>query len=245
MLIGGGITFGSGITIGNDYVTNGLTLNLDASNSLSYSGSGSIWTDTAQGLTFNSSGTQTPFTTQSGAASFQFNGSGTWVCSTNYNLVPLGGDCTVILWLYDVGHTTRHTVFQKNGTSYASYEQELAMTWEPAPTMSWYSRYNQYDYANTGSIPTNSWFMLAIKMSTGLTSDPRTGFYSLNGGAWTNAYSVRSTTPITPAADIVVGGGYAGTVENGYVGRVMCYNRMLSDAEILRNFDATRGTYGI
>jgi hypothetical protein len=112
--------------------------------------------------------------------------------------------------------------------------------------MSWYSRQSAaYDSGTTGSIPTNSWFMLAIKMSSGLTSTARTGYYSINGAAWTAGYNSRSNTALVTAADIVVGGGYAGTVDNGYIGRVMCYNTMLSDAEISQNFTATRSIYGI
>ena len=242
MLIQGVTLRNAGYVTGSDVNTSQLTLNLDP---LRYPGSGSVWTDLSQNLIFNSTGTQMPYTTFGGAPCFQFNGSGTWVCSTNYNLVPLGGDCTVILWLYDVGHAVRKTVFQKNGTSYASYEQEIAMTWEPLPSMSWYSRYNQYDYANTGTTPTNSWFMLAIKMSSGLTSSARTGYYSINGAPWTANYNSRSSTALVTSADIVVGGGYAGTVASGYLGRVICYSRMLDDTEILNNFNSTRGRYGI
>jgi hypothetical protein len=87
--------------------------------------------------------------------------------------------------------------------------------------------------------------MVALKMSTGLTSTSRTGFYSINGQSWISSYNSRSNTSLIAAADIVIGSGYAGSVYNGSIGSVMCYNKMLSDAEILQNFNATKSTYGL
>jgi hypothetical protein len=206
-----------------------------------------VWYDLANGLQFNSQGTQTTYETVSGAKGFTFNGSGYWQCSSNTNLVNMGGDCTLIMWLYSpASFPSRRTIFQKNGTIYQSYEQEIAVTWENPNTMTYYSRYSPvYDYAYIFNINSSAWNMVALKMSTGLTSTSRTGFYSINGGSWTSWYETRSNTALVAAADIVIGSGYAGPIHNGSIGSVMCYNKMLSDAEILQNFNATKSTYGL
>ena len=63
MIIGPGITIGRGIryepepTITPSIVTSGLTLSLDAGNTLSYPGSGTIWTDTVGSKVFTLAGT--------------------------------------------------------------------------------------------------------------------------------------------------------------------------------------------
>ena len=84
---------------------------------------------------------------------------------------------------------------------------------------------------------------MAIKMSTGLTTAARAGYWSKNGSAWTQNYTSRSTTPITTAGAVQIGTGYAGTVDNGSVSLVACYNRMLSDSEIAQNYEAWRGRF--
>lgn len=237
-----------GSTYGSQIVTSGLTLLLDASNVNSYRGAGSVWVDQSQGLLFNSTGaTQTPYTRVNGVRCFDFNGSGYWQCSSGFGQVDMGGDCTLIIWLYHENPPTRRTIFEKAGTVYASYQQEIAVTWEvnTVPHWSWYSRYSpDYDYAGFADGTANAWNMLAIKMSTGKTSAARTGFYSVNGGAWGSAYTSRSNTALVAAGAITVGAGYAGVVEVGYINSVYCYNKMLTDAEIAQNYNALRKKFG-
>ena len=229
-------------------VTDDISLCLDAGASSSYPGSGTTWTDLANGIVFSSVGTTTPFGTVAGSPALTFNASGYWQSTggtSESDKVDMGGDCTLIMWLYadDIGD--RDTVFEKAGTSYTSYQQEIAVTWEVAETLSWYSRYNSYGYAGSSALTLYSWNMMAIKMSSGRTTTARTGFYSKNGGAWASSYTSRSSTAITSAGAVRVGTGYAGTVEDGSVGAVICYNRMLTDAEIKQNFNAHRGRYGL
>ena len=229
-------------------VTDSLSLCLMPHNTSSYNQStNGVWYDLINGLQFQYYGTQTPLTTLNGAKGFQFNGSGYWQCGTNYSLVDLGGDCTVIMWVYGTQGGVRKTIFQKNGTTNQSYEQELAVTWEVGNSFSYYSRLTPaYDSASMPSTTSStSWSMNALKMSTGKTSSPRTGFYSQNGAPWTSNYASRSNVAVIPSADIVIGNGYAGICDNGGIGTVLCYNKMLSDSEILQIYNATKTYYGL
>ncbi len=236
-----------GSTYGSQIVTSGLTLLLDVSNINSYRGAGSTWVDQAQGLLFTSTGaTQTPYTKKNGVQCFDFNGSGYWQCTNGFSQVDMGGDCTLMFWLYSESVPTRKTIFEKSGTVYASYEQEIAVTWEAANSgFSYYSRYNAYDYAGIAGGNLNAWNMFALKMSTGKTTAARTGFYSVNGAAWTSSYTSRSSTALVAAGSIVVGAGYAGVVEVGFINSVYCYNKMLTDAEIAQNYNALRKKFSV
>jgi len=235
-----------GVGYNPQIVTDGLVMYLDAANSRSYPGSGSTWTDLIQGITFSSYGTQTPVETISGAKSFAFNGSGYWESISGHEKVDMGGDCTLLMWIYDEDVITRRTIFEKAGTSYSSYQQEIAVTWEGDETLSWYSRYSPaYDYGISSGLTLNSWNLMGIKMSTGRTASSRTGFYSKNGNSWASNYFSGSNTALVSAGAIRIGTGYAGAVENGNIALVMCYNKMLSDAEIQQNFNALRGRFGI
>jgi len=230
---------------GPEIVTNGLVLALDAGNTQSYPGSGTVWRDLSQGLSLNSYGTTTPWSSVS-RGFFSFNNSGYWQMDTGSSNVPLGGDCTIIMWLYYAGHSLRRTILEKAGTIYQSYEQELAMTWEVDGTISYYSRYStQYDFGAFVACDLNRWTMMAIKLSTGLSSTARTGFYSKNGAPWVANYTSRSNTALTLSGVLRIGTGYSSTVQSGSIASVSCYNRMLSDAEVAQNFNATRGRFGI
>jgi len=226
--------------------SDGLVLCLDAGSVRSYPGSGTSWYDTsASKLTFTSSGTQTTWTTLGGAYAFNANSSGYWSCSTNAHLVDMGGDCTLLMWIYCSTPSVRRTIFEKAGTSYNSYQQEIACTWETSNSISWYSRYNDYDYASTPTMTANTWNLVGIQMSSGKTVVARTGFYSMNGGSWTSNYTSRSTTPITQAGAIRVFTGYAGTVDTGGVGMVMVFNKMLTNTDVARVYESTRKRFGI
>jgi hypothetical protein len=228
-------------------VVSGLSMCLDAGNIKSYPGTGTTWTDLVNKIPFASQGTtQTPYSVVGSAPAFTFNNSGWWQSTSGSAAVDLGGDCTVILWLYGADVTTRKTLFEKAGTIYQSYQQELAMTLETDEAFSYYSRFSaDYDFGGTGALDIGAWSMTAIKMSTGKTASARTGFYSKNGAAWQASYTSRSNVAVVPAGAIRVGNGYAGIVENCSVGTILCYNKMLTDTEIQQNFQAYRGRFGI
>lgn len=229
-------------------VTDSLSLCLDVSNPKCYSG-GSTWVDAANGIEFASVGTQTPLSTRDGIRCFEFNGSGSWASqggTSQSDKVDMGGDCTLIIWLYGATVPSRRTIFEKAGIGNSSYRQEIAVTWEQGTNWSYYSRNSpNYDSASSYNAEIDKWNMMAIKMSTGRTATARTGFRSLNGSAWAASYSSRSDTALTSAGEIRVGTGYAGTVAVGAIGSVLCYNKMLDDDEILHNYNATKGKFGI
>lgn len=225
-------------------VKDGLALHLDAGVADSYSGSGTTWFDlSSRGLAFTSNGTQTPYEIKAGVPSFAFNGSGYWTCPSG---VDMAGECTLIMLVYSESLAARKTIFEKAGTVYQSYEQEIAVTYETSQGFSWYSRYADYDFAGTATMDINNWNMMAIKMSSGKVGGvARTGFYSKNGSAWASVYNARSTNAIVPAGEIRIGTGYAGTVTDGNIAMVMIYEKMLSDSEIAQNYKAIRNRYGI
>lgn len=235
-------------TYGPRIVTNGLALCLDAADLGSYPGSGGVWTDLAQGLVFNSSGTTMPHGIYNGAKSFATNGSGYWICNSGYGNVDMAGECTLLMWIYSTNISARKTIFQKNGTVYQPYQQEIAVTWETDERFTFYSGYPTYDNAavpstGTPSISISGWYLIGIRMSSGKVANARRYYYySKNGYPWTLSSSGRTTnSAITPAGAIQIGSGYAGTVLSGaYIGKVMVYEKMLNDSEVSQIYNADR-----
>jgi len=232
---------------GPNIVTDNLSLAVDVSSTRSYPGSGDKWYDLSSNqITFSKAGgTQTPLSTINGVQCFNFNGSGYWQSDSGHENVNFAGDCTLLFWFYAEDLTERDTFFEKAGTSYNSYQQEIAVTLETNEAFSYYSRYaDNYDHANTSAMTQNEWNFMGLKMSTGETTAARTGFYSKNGANWAANYNSRSDTAIVPAGAVRIGTGYAGAVENGYVGAVYCYNKMLSNDEVAQMYNVTKQKYG-
>ena len=228
--------------------TDKISMLLDVENPVSYPGSGSTWTCLVDGRAFAAQGTQTDLTTQDGNKCFQFNGSGFWESSENTDGVDMGGDCTLLMWMYHEDNTERDTIFEKVSVSgNQSYQDEIAVTMEPNGRFTWYSRKTpNYDTASTAyDFSNNAWHLLGIKMSTGRTAAARTGFYSRNGAAWAANYNSRSDTALVSAGNIRVGSGYAGAMENGKIAMVATYNKMLSDLEVEGFYNATRKRLGL
>jgi hypothetical protein len=236
---------------GPNIVRDSLSLAVDVSSVRSYPGTGTKWYDLSSNqITFSANGTQTPLSTINGVQCFNFNGSGYWQSDSGHENVNLAGDCTLLFWFYAEDLTERDTFFEKAGTGTgngggSSYQQEIAVTLETNEAFSYYSRKtDNYDYGGTFAMTQNEWNFMGIKMSTGETSTARTGFRSKNGANWTANYTSRSNTAIVPAGAVKIGTGYAGAVENGYVGAVYCYNKMLSNDEVVQMYNVTKQRYG-
>ena len=224
-----------------------LSCYLDAQIEQSAGTTGKWFDISGNGLEFDSYGTALSLTNLGGYQGFQFNNSGYFQCNDKYGSVDMGGDCTLVMWVWCVDITERDTIFEKVGNGTSSYRQEIAVTWETSEAFSYYSRRTpQYDHAGTSAMTKNAWNMVSIKMSTGRTATSRTGFYSKNGASYTANYNSRSNTALESALNIRVGSGYAGPVEgsNG-IGAVLTYNRMLSDAEISQVYQSTKGKFGL
>ena len=228
--------------------TENISMLLDAENARSYSGSGNTWIDQVGNRNFEMAGSVLNLVTQDDAKCFQFDGTGFFECNQNTDGVDMGGDCTLLIWMYHEDNTERDTIFEKESVSgNQSYQDEIAVTMETNNRFTWYSRKTpNYDTASTAyDFSNNAWHLLGIKMSTGRFSDERRGFYSRNGAAWTYNYNPRSDTALLTAGNIRIGAGYAGAMENGKLAKVVTYNKMLNDAEVKAYYDATKGRYGL
>lgn len=233
-------------------VTEGLSLCLDVTNPKSYSASSTVWYDMGGDRPFTASvspgANVTPVANIGGVNGLVANGSASWVSSVNTGSVDFAGPCSLIMWIYGVPQPNRRTIFEKAATIYTSYEQEIAATWESGSnqSLSYYSKFSDYDFGASDSITDNRWNMIGIKMSTGrIISGSRVGWRSKNGSPWVQQYTSRSSSSVVPAGQIRILTGYAGTVETGSLGMVLAYNKMLSDVEVNQIFNATRTRFGV
>ena len=92
-----------------------------------------------------------------------------------------------------------------------------------------------FSQVSSGSISTNTWYDIAMVVDGQRIIQYQNG--SLIGSTNITKQSVISTPTVNPT---LVLGRYAGHYLHGYMGHCRMYNRALSAAEVLRNYNATR-----
>ena len=238
--------FPASIASANLYTTS-LKIHLDASNSSSYSGSGGNWNDlSGQGSNFTLSATAPTFInsapknfqlTKSASGGTFFSGSNSW----------LGGqDFTVSAWIKttNVGSGTDHWT-QMHVMSAES--GGLANDWGFGVNGNGKISFgtgggSDLTYASTTSVNSGNWiFVTATRTySTGNIKIYVNGSSETTSGSTGNANRVLSSN-----ATLKIGAGDdGGATFGGNIGAVFGYNAVLTDAQVLQNYNATMATYG-
>jgi hypothetical protein len=213
----------------------GLVLNLDAAKRASYPGTGNTWIDTSgynnhatmfNGLTYNSSGWM------------EFDGVDDY-CTIPYNAAVMDSwktEQTVAIWTY---HTT--TIGRRNPWNQA-YGGYGTWTLELGDSMNYYYGNagidnNPYTSINSNPISRGVWNYLTITRNTSTVTWYVNGVVIRSNA---NLYGVLTTT----AQPITIGDGY---VDNwlGRMSVIQAYNRALTSAEVLQNYNALKGRYGL
>jgi hypothetical protein len=215
-------------------VQNGLVLNVDAVNIKSYPGSGTTWTDLS-GNAFNGTLTNSP--TYNASGSFSFNGT-TQFITFGDNLDLIGSDISGSIWvnltsfdasfspLIDKLATAGNYRFFVNAAGQIGFGIRGAG--------------NVYEaIATPSAILTGAWYNLAFTFQGTVIS------IYVNGTIQTSG-TLATITRADTASHLKI--GYSDNNArflNGLVSQAQLYNRALSATEVLQNFVALRGRYGI
>jgi hypothetical protein len=214
-------------------VTNGLLINLDASQRGSYPGSGTTFYDFAG--------------TQNGTL---INGP---VFNTNNNgyLTFDGVDDAIEIYSYPWTHPSITVcAFIRPSTDCPSLDNNI-ITIENSfeyrynnlgngNASVWYAS-NPWAWYGSGTIPLGQWQMVTFRHNTP----------NLIGDLWRNDSQIFSQAIsggiASRTADIKIMGRYccAGSPAKGDLGTILVYNRALSNAEIAQNFNALKSKYGL
>lgn len=205
-------------------VTDGLVLYLDAANPNSYVSGSTTWRDMSRrdnnGTLINS-----PTYSSFGGGSLLFNG------TTNYVSGNIQDSTTYTLnvWVYNLSNTTvgGSVISTTTSTSPNSYIQ---IGGSPRP----------WQFLNSFSnvqATINQWVML-----TGVQTATIQQLY-INGVAVTNVFNNVATSNLGTIYNI--GRRTDGVYLNTYVAISQIYNRNLSLTQILQNYNATKGRFGL
>ncbi len=210
-------------------ITDGLVLCLDAADKKSYSGSGTAWNDrsgngnngTINGATFSSNNN----------GYFSFDGTNDTVSITEITLTT---QWTISYWFYHNSASSYDMTIGKNGDSgNRFYHRDTGSSYK--------LRVHNNDNQNVVDMPMpdrrQKWTHLA---------------YSMNGTnvtGWVNGEESLNTTVSDTNTFVIDNLGHPFTGSSyywlGYIGPVHVYNKQLTDAEALQNYNATKSRFEI
>lgn len=219
-------------------VTDNLQLYLNAGNTASYPGSGSAWYD----LSANAYSTATlqgnaTYSSASGGA-MAFDGSGDYV-DVNQSLASevftigawfkssAAGIKMVISKETAAGNPWNYRIWLNGGQIYADMSQAPANQSSLASPLTNYN--NGAWHFVMFSRNDSNWYLYVDGSQVNTKLDPYTG-------------SVTNSQEVWIGRSAYLGGSYD---FNGSIGEVMVYHKVLSAAEVLQNYNATRSRYGV
>jgi len=228
-------------------IQRGLVLHLDASTTGSYPGSGTNWYDLSSNLS-NGVLTNGPTYDSTSGGNITFDGSNdmVWVNNNVSNL--FSNTFTQMAWVYYLSDTgTYQGIFWGEGAvaGGSGYQMLLSFLSVNSTSCSTHCRVNNSvtgwsNNDNTlGIVMTNSWKHVAWSFNNGTTK------MYLNGSLqWTDT-SRGSYVGGTSSPFVIGGRNDAALCSNMRVANVLCYNRTLTDSEILQNYNIQKSRFGL
>ena len=214
-------------------VTDGLVFAVDAANYESYPGSGTTWSD----LVDSNNGTLTngPTFDSANGGSIVFDGVNDYVIGNTLNIGGGSGTSqSYSIWFNTT--TTSGTdglffwaVFEGIGVS----NGEILIQTQGDNSLG--------DFSPTPTAATNTWYNAVFNFNQGISYE-----------CWINGISygtaITSDTSPAPSLGYLVGAGYASAISRFFTGKIsniLCYNRALSSSEVLHNYNALKGRFGL
>jgi hypothetical protein len=211
-------------------VTDGLVLALDAANTKSYVSGSTTWTDLSRG---GNNGTliNGPTFNSANGGSIVFDGTNDYVnCNNSSNLQLTTG--TVSCWVKGQQQGSDYNgIVVKNGAWGIFIFQSTLRLYD------WGNNVGR----NTGiNISDNIWRNITLTFTSTLGTPSNNAIIYINGIVVLTT-TIKNSSQTDP---LLLGYGNYGTQYlNGFIATTQIYNRALSTAEVLQNYNATKGRY--
>ena len=252
MIIGSGITIGSGISITgietSELVTDNLFLHLDASNSTSYPGSGTTWydlTDNNNDATINGA----TYDSVDGGI-FDLDGSNDNIQIPHVSSLSLSTSAqrTIQVWVkIDAlpALNTQVPVFGKLSSSFGfdGYWGGLFSNGGVVRCVTNGTSVQRVSNS-TLTVSTDAWYLFTFISQITNTSNT-TKLYINETEYITNAHGTDSYSETNPLYLGYIGSGVSSNYLNGKIGACYFYTKGLTAAEVSENYNATKTRYGL
>jgi hypothetical protein len=223
-------------------ITDGLVLCLDAANIKSYPGSGTTWTDLS-GSGNNGTLRNSPTFSSENLGKLTFNGTNQDVDCGNDSSINFGtGNFTVSMWFRRYANTTTNLRLLSKAAGgdtanaanagFAFFGSDTGISFTINPT-------GARVFVTAASYLPNEWVNVVGLIERGVS------VRAYKNSTLTQAISAPSGS-VTGTTSLFLGSNSGANVFwEGEISNVALYNRALSDSEILQNFNALRGRFGL
>ena len=234
-------------TIAPNIVTDGLLLYLDAANTRSYLGTGTTWSDLSRG---GNNGTliNGPTFNSANGGSIVFDGTNDYVKGDSIFSVLNGTNkLSLSMWIKPTNLTTSRILFHIPRNTTQNNSQVLVFLRTTGQLDISVSSTNNFCRSNTGVITAGVWnhVLICFDLSQATQANKIRPF--VNGVDVFSVANALGTGFPTSSGEIWIGeeaNGYLAPIL-GNISNLILYNRVLTTSEILQNYNATRGRFGL
>jgi hypothetical protein len=226
----------SGSSFTGTVINNGLICHLDAGNINSYSGTGTIWYDlSTYGNNVNIIGSPS-WTSVGGRTAFNLTVDGHYMQGNSMSGFPTT-QLTMEAWLYpaasEITSGDRGTIIlaRDGNAAYMSITKDTMKQ-----SNYWYSHAPEGYHESTSAVSRAAWHHFCCVWDN-------TNVHQWTDGNYGKVFGVTGTSTSNPTWQI--GRESSGRQFSGAIAVIKMYNRALSGAEVLANFNALRGRFGI
>jgi hypothetical protein len=223
----------STVSGGPNIVVDGLVLSLDAANTKSYPGTGTVWSDLSRNGN-NGTLTNGPTFNAGNGGNIVFDGVNDFISILGSTSITTA---TLLIWVYRNGAQPNYAGifysrgFQANGMSFFSTTNNLSYTWN--------SSSSTFTFSSNLNVPNLQWSMCAVSIS----ATNAVLYVGSSSGLLSATNNVSNSSTIVNGLRIASDNFWSPF--KGSVSNAMFYNRALSPTEILQNFNATKGRFGL
>jgi hypothetical protein len=224
-------------------ITEGLVLALDAGNTKSYPSGSTTWYDKS-GNANNGTLTNGPTFSSANGGSIVFDGTNDLIIKNPPFTGLPSSQLSVFIWVKFNSLTSVYYELVSQGRTPSNYEGEWVLgtnNLSSSVRLSFFDYNSGYGFNTVNGntiLVTNQWYYL------GFIKNGTSGTFYVQGSQDGTSTGINKTYTDT---GYVIGGGYRDSSYylSGNIATTQIYNRALSAAEVLQNFNALRGRYGI
>ena len=229
-----------GFSRGPRIVTDSLVLALDAANTKSYPGSGTAWNDLS-GNGNNGSLNNGPTFNTNNHGTIDFAGTDDYIdFGTDITISPANqGWAAVYVFNTDDATTLQHFNSAENDEFNANWLALLS-----SYLAVWDRTQNTWRYGST-QFSSNTWYHIAFVQESGTSMQFYVNGVPEGGNHTSFSWSSSKSALITRYVGRYEYAGSYGRYFNGEIPIVQMYNRALSATEVLQNYNALKGRFGL